>query len=326
MEEDSRLRILYSQIIKGVSPVKLGGNILYGKHITPSEQGEFDNDFAGFVDLAVTKGLIKEEIKLQELDKKELWTSEQEKDLENSRRVIEGMMETKRKLPLLSQIKEMAASIEKEEKSLQFKIATRHELLGPTAEKFARRKLDAIYIYKTLYKDAALSELAYSWDDFNNWDQEELNNLILATNETDGSLGERGIQLIALSGFFQNVYRLCDDNIYHFYGKPIVELTARQIKLVDWGSYFRRVLSEKPPQEVMEDPDKLIDWHSSSQNSGDMMKNQNASNVAIMGATTEDLKAAAASSGAEVVTLGEVMKGKSKVRGRALMNLLKGQG
>src|SRR5207249_4657887 len=83
------------------------------------------------------------------------------------------------------------------------------------------------------------------------------------------------------------------ENIYEFYGKPICYLTNFQIQLAAYGSYYKTILTSenKPPDDLLSDPDKLEDWYSSKTNFEQMLdKNvkQDNANVSIMG-TKEDL-------------------------------------
>ena len=39
------------------------------------------------------------------------------------------------------------------------------------------------------------------------------------------------LKKIALADFFTNIFYLCEDNVFNFYGKPVIILTFYQIEI-----------------------------------------------------------------------------------------------
>jgi len=77
----------------------------------------------------------------------------------------------------------------------------------------------------------------------------------------------KNLKRIALSGFFLNFYHLCDDNPFTFFGQAATRLTFYQAELFGHGRYFKHILQNsknKPPDDIMNEPDKIIEWYESS--------------------------------------------------------------
>ena len=66
-----------------------------------------------------------------------------------------------------------------------------------------------------------------------------------------------------------NIFYLCDDNVFNFYGKPVITLTFYKIEIYSYGRYFKSLIQtseDKIPDHIVEDPDKLIEWAQASKN------------------------------------------------------------
>ena len=119
------------------------------------------------------------------------------------------------------------------------------------------------------------------------------------------------LKRIALADFFTNIFYLCDDNVFNFYGKPVINLTFHQIEIYSYGRYFKSILQnseDKIPEHIAEDPDKLIEWAESSKNVKDVLEKSSVSDkdgaaTSIVGATKEDLAKAGISQDEDVIDL-----------------------
>ena len=100
--------------------------------------------------------------------------------------------------------------------------------------------------------------------------------------------------------FFCNYYYLCDDNPHIFYGKPVVDLTFYQAEMFAFGRYFKNLAQDakvQPPDEIRNDPDKLIEFYEAKKNADAVMDKANeragdkGGATSLVGATKEDLEA-----------------------------------
>lgn len=294
-ESDERLlRRSYSEIIYGFSIYARSTDTIYVKHFSPLDNLEVDFLYTESYNKAKERGYPTEKDRLQQLKEDRLWTEGDENNLEGVKASIKSAMLAKKKVFLKKDIEALNSQIKEEENLLLNLISKRDILINATVEKFTRKNIDAYLIYKSFFKDIALTKLIYTQEDFNELDQSDLNNLFITYNTVMENFSDTNIRKIALSGFFQNAYSLCD-SVYEFYGKPICYLTNLQIQLSAYGGYYKQILTSemKPPDEILSDPEKLEDWYTSRTNAEQMLdKNvtQEDGAVSVMGATKEDLK------------------------------------
>ncbi len=324
VSDESELKVRYGQIIGGISPFYLGKEVAYIKHFSSLEQGELDTIYSLLYEKAVSKGLPTEYERLKILSREGTWGDKEEKEIEDSLIMAGRLRDTKKNLVLISQIEDFTRQIADEEKKLETMRATRSGLVGITAENFAKRQLNEQYLYYSLFKDKGCIHPFFDRQMFDSLELEELNVIARAFNKCLHCFNDDLFKKIGLSSFFQNIFTLCDDNIYHFYGKPIIELTFFQIEIAKYARFFKHILSSerKPPDHIRNNPDKLIEWFDMSGNAEKMIDATNSSNVAIMGATAEDLESMA-SNKEQVVSLGKLTEGKTAIRGMDFFKLLK---
>jgi hypothetical protein len=82
---------------------------------------------------------------------------------------------------------------------------------------------------------------------------------------------------------------LSEEDIYGFYGKPIVNLTYNQSSLVHHGkrylNIFREVGYDKIPFEIRDNANELVEWFEVNKNFKDIKEG------GVVGGTKEDRKA-----------------------------------
>lgn len=288
------LRKHFSEIVYGFSIFHHDNSKRFLKHFSTIDSLEIDFLYSENYKKVAARGYPTEQERLTQLEKDRLWTQGDENNIEGLRAAIKNFVLVKRKAFLKRDIESINEQSAEQEKILKEMLIKRETLIGPTVEKFARKNVDAYLIFKSFYQDIELTQLVYSKEEFDDLDSSELDNLFAVYNEIMNNFSELNIRKIALSPFFQNAFAL-SDNIYQFYGKPICYLTNYQIQLAAYGGYYKAILSSenKPPDNVLNDPDKLEDWYSSKSNVEQMLdKNvkQDGTNVSIVGATKEDLK------------------------------------
>ena len=91
---------------------------------------------------------------------------------------------------------------------------------------------------------------------------------------------------------------MCNDDAYVFYGKPLVQLTFYQIELFGYGRYHKSLIENsehKPPEEITQDPQKLVEWFQSGKNIKEVLdKSETAGKegtaTSLVGASKQDLK------------------------------------
>ena len=150
-------------------------------------------------------------------------------------------------------------------------INDRNTLFGQTCEQFAEEKSFLDRTLRCLFSDEALTQPIFElgYESIGDTDEGDLAQLFFLIQGLLANFSENKLQRVAISEFFQGYFSLCDDNIYNFYGKPIVALTFYQTRLASWGRTFKFLLSEYESQindEILEEPSKLIDHHWAQEN------------------------------------------------------------
>ena len=288
------LRQSYGEILNGFSITKYKDSRVFIRHLSNSNSLETDFIYSDSYTKTVEKGYPTEKQRLEQLEKDGLWLNSDENRMEELKLSLKDYHAGKKKAFLKKDIDFTNQKIKEEETLLEELFLKRESLVGATAEKFTRKNVDIQIIYQGFFKDIELKTLVYSENDFEELEQSELNELFSIYNQAMVSFSDLNIKKIALLPFFQNAFSLTD-SIYEFYGKPICQLTNFQVHLGIYGNYYKNILSSeaRPPDKLLEDPEKLEDWFTSKSNA-DKMLDKNVKNedgeVSVFGATNEDFE------------------------------------
>lgn len=264
--EEYKLRKAYSDILSGFSRAIFKNRPFYIKHFNSVDQGVVDEKYLELLSFA-SKELINEESRLIELQASGEWTEKDEDWIINHRTYLDNLFKT-RDHPLNASTKsETIRIIEVTEKELEEKLNKKRMLVGVTAENWAARRINEFYIWDSLFTDRNCQEKVFSEDEFYELEDRELDDIIHFFNVSMSPFNNSGIKNIAISSFFQSSFSLCEDNIFHFYGKPASLLSFYQTELAIYGKYFRHILTDPDiPFNYRTDPDKLISWHNGDRN------------------------------------------------------------
>lgn len=318
-----------AEIVEGYSRVVYQKKTILVKHFSGLDQAIIDYKFNDFLAEATKKGVITEEQKVKTLIRDQLWTEEEDKELENLKLSVAGLRSSQRKQRLPSKVKEFDVLIKAEEEKIVLKSHKKQELIGYTAETFANRKINALYIYNSLFKDDKVNPY-FSQQDFDDIDQKELNLLINLYQNSVSKFQTQELKKIAINNFFLNSFYLCNDDPYIYYGKAVCSLTFYQTELFSFAKYFKYILSEngdKIPNEIKSDPELLDSWFTSSKNIATNNKKESESKSGkekvgsaetFVGATQEDLKALGMDK-KEGIQLSKIVGDKKKLSMKELM-------
>ncbi len=293
----SQLRMILVDILNGYSTFNFRGNTVYVKHLTLHDAADIDSYKKKVEGKAEDKGLEREKDKLEQLKKDELWTSKEEAKIIELTGFIRNLIHSKGKLFIKKEIDQMNEEISSAEQELYDLENKKQELLGLTCEVFAGKKINEYYVFNSIFKDGSLRESFYTVEDFEELSNVELNEMCGNYNEVMTRFKEKSLKKISLSSFFLNHFYLSEDNAYFFFGKPVAELTFFQSELYGYGRYFKGLMTRsknKPPEEMKNDPDKLIEWYEQSQNAQEAMEKTGGSDKtggsSLVGASKEELQ------------------------------------
>ena len=302
------LKLIFSEIIEGYSfvPSKLFGDLKI-KHINNFDAAKTDIKNHYYFEKAVSQGLEKREDKIDYLIKEKLWDPEKDKQAKRLEDMLKGMRKTKSKLFLQTQIDSINKDIEKNELELNTILSEKETIIGFTAEEYAQRRINEYYMYISILDENG--NRLFKEDEFQELDEEQVAEIMTVYSKNNEKFKAEVLKKIALADFFTNIFYLCEDNVFNFYGKPVINLTFYQIEIYSYGRYFKSLIQnseDKIPDHIVEDPDKLIEWAQSSKNVKEVLEKnsgEEAGASSIMGATKEDLAKAGVNQDQDVIDL-----------------------
>tara|TARA_B100000287_G_scaffold432225_1_gene491068 strand:+ start:759 stop:1772 length:1014 start_codon:yes stop_codon:yes gene_type:complete len=297
--EISVLRYLYKDVINGYSIVE--EEAIHISHLKETDIGSIEERRIKLAEEARGKGLQSEEEKVNLLISQGLWTQEKEEDIEKLKKEIIELQETKKKLILGRQIKQINNRIEFKSKVYNELVKERSSEVGHTAEKHAEKKVNEELVFKTFFKGPDLTEPFFSNEEFDELTNKELDSYALLYTAVNSQYSDLILRKISVCPFFLNSFFVCENNTNLFYGKPVVELTNYQIDVFSYGRYYKSIMSEakSPPNELYSEPEKLIEYYENAKKAKEAKENRKNNRrgkeseymgSTVFGATKEELE------------------------------------
>ena len=290
MEKDENLEVI-SEILHGVSIRKTSFGLVYFKHISQIDQREILSKSSIIRSDAKEKGLLFEKEALGDLIDQDMWSDEQEQEIQKISKEIESIKNVIGQLNLPSKRKKAEKHLIKLEKKLNEINLEKQNLLGLTIEKFVSNKLQRLTIEKVLFYDKNLKESVYE-NLYANDRSKEIEVFEIQKQFFD-KFSDKKISVAALSNYFSLYMPYCEDP-FGVFGKPLKDLTSYQLKLISMGRYYLSIFkncSKKIPENIAKDPDLLISFYESSRED---KKSTNASSGSggstHFGATKSDIE------------------------------------
>ena len=295
--EDGNLKVVFSEVLRGYT---LADTPSYKKicikHFNNFDSAELDIRSKSFYDKAVKEGLTTRKDRIDYLIKEGVWTAEKNKEILNIKASLAGLQKTKERVFLQVHIDQANEEIEKNQIKLAIQEREKEELIGFTAEAYAARRINEHYMYSALLGEN--KERLFSKEEFEELGEGQMVELIGLYNKSTQKFKSNSLKKISVSGFFTNLFYLCDDDPFVFFGKAVVGLTFYQIELFGYGKYYKSMIQNsdnKPPEEIAKDPEKLVEWFESSKSARETLdkskiEGQEGSATSLVGASKEDLK------------------------------------
>ena len=294
---DSNLKVTFSEILRGytVTDSPLGGKLRI-RHFTNFDSAELDIKNRAFYSKAVSEGLPTREERIKFLLEEGIWTEKKNKEILQLKSMIAGLKNSKSKVFLQAHINQINKDLEENQSQLSFLEIQKEEMIGFCAESYASRRINEHYMQHALLKENG--DLLFEKEEFEDLEEKSLVALIGLYNKSVKKFNSQNLKKISLASFFTNLFYLCDNNAYTFFGKPLVNLTFYQIELFGYGRYYKGMLENsesKPPEDILDDPEKIVEWFDSTKSAKETLdKSKNAgqegSATSLVGATKEDLK------------------------------------
>jgi len=310
--EESSLKVVFSEILRGhtlVSSPKYGDVKI--KHFNNFDSAELDikNDF--YYQKAINEGLPTREQRIDYLLKEKIWTPEKNKEIIHLKSFIKGLKSSKSKVFLQAHIDQINTQINENQLKLSKMELEKEDLIGFCAESYASRRINEHYMFNALCDEK--NQRLFTREEFEDLSEEKLMEYIALYNKSTKKFKHETLQKISVSGFFTNLFYLCDNNAHIFFGKPLVELTFYQVELFGAGRYFKSLMEQADanvPEEIKDDPEKIVEWFDSTKSAKEVLEKsrnagQDGSATTLVGATKQDLERLGLASPEETVDLAQ---------------------
>jgi hypothetical protein len=191
-------------------------------------------------------------------------------------------------------------------------LCKRKEIVGKTAEDYASNMASTEMIRYFVFDSKDLDKHAFSKEEFDEMDDLELIALRSLQSEITEKISEKHIQEAVLRPFFSLYLSFCE-NARDFFGKPLVDLSVYQLKMVVFGRVFQSIFQniENIPDDIRDDPERLLAFADAKQNKGKggskAFIDDNAAASTVFGGTADDIKDLN-QSGGKTVSLSEEIK------------------
>lgn len=291
MDEKINYKRLFCDICQGFSLINCKLGNLYFKHVTINDQVHIDELRESFIEEAQSRGLPTVKDALLSLKDEGYWTDKEELSISQEEMFLQKLIDQKKNTYLKSQIDVFNKQINDSLTKINELKNKRNSFLGNTCENYADQRITEEFLKFSLYKDKTLNNLCYKDEDFDDLSSEDLSELVSCYNKLLVNFSDRKIQNLVLEDFFSYYISYSEDPI-HFYGKPIVNLTHNQLRMILFARYFKNILSnnDKIPEDIKKDPDKLIDYVNANEKAKEKMQEKDNQATSIVGATKEDYK------------------------------------
>ena len=269
----SQIQNLYSRICLGYDRIEVKGfGEIFVGHLRHIESCKLRASYQFGIDLAKGLGIKTEKEYLDDFISRGWWSKEKEEEIAKTSSFIESLKKSKERVVLPSQKQAFEKEIAESESSLGKIILERKSLIPFTAEDYAEKYYNRLFLLEVLFESSNLDVKKFKTeDDLNSLDDDLYENLWVSTLSSLSDFAIKNIKYLSASPFFQNLLFLSgkDYSCYNFFGKPVVELTMYQVDMFSNGSYYRSFIensSEKISPDVLSNPESLIEWIESGSN------------------------------------------------------------
>lgn len=286
---------LVGEIFDGYSVDRFRDQAIFIKHLNIRDQRYIHKYYEKYRIQAISKGVESEINVLERLKEDGLWTDEDDKEITTLENEIKNLKKTKDVTVLPSKKEVLQKSIDSKILEVYKIKKARDEMVGTTAEAFARSRSNDEMLRFSLFKDPNLENVMFSEDEFSELETHEVFELSNIVGGSSANLSEDNIKCAVLKPFFSMYMSNCE-NISDFYGKSIIQLSVYQLKLAVYSKVFNSIFQyvDDIPDNIREDPDRLLAYSESQRSdSSDSSKSgmrEDADATTFIGATKEDMK------------------------------------
>ena len=316
---------LAGEIFDGYTEFEFDNRSVYLKHLTIKDQRNIHLYYDKYKNIAIRRGVETEESILKKVKDDGLWLDEDDLKISSLSSEIENLKKTKKSLFLQSQKDSVQKTISEKQKEYFTLLHNRKEIVGKTAEDYASNMAATEMIRYFVFDSTELKNHAFTKEEFDEIDDESLITLKLIQNSLTEKISEKAIQETVLRPFFSLYLSFCE-NPNDFFGKPLVDLSVYQLKMVVFGRVFQSIFQhvEDIPDNIRDDPERLLAFADAKQNKangGKSFIDENAAGSTVFGGTAEDIKDLNQSGGPTVSLSEEIKKAGGKLDMEQMMKM-----
>lgn len=292
MSEELYISII-GEVFDGYTEFIYNNKPVYLKHFNIRDQRCIHKHYEKYKSIAISKGLETEDQLLKKIKSDGIWSDDDDLKIYSLDLEIKNLKQTQSQLFLPSQKELMGVDIANKISELLLLKTKKKEIIGKTAEDYAATRSNEEMLRYFLFEDEGFEKNLFNEEEFSEIEDYELTFLINKQNEIAERLSELNLQKSVLRPFFSMYMSSCE-NLNHFYGKPVIQLSIYQLKTAIFAKMFYNIFQyvEDIPDNIKDDPEKLLSYSDLQRNKGkkgQMIKDDSAAS-AVFGATSEDMK------------------------------------
>jgi len=284
---------IIGEVFDGYTEFIYNNKPVYLKHFNIRDQRCIHKHYEKYKSIAISKGLETEDQLLKKIKSDGIWSDDDDLKIHSLDLEIKNLKQTQSQLFLPSQKELMGVDIANKISELLLLKTKKKEIIGKTAEDYAAIRSNEEMLRYFLFEDEGFEKKLFNEEEFSEIEDYELTFLINKQNEIAERLSELNLQKSVLRPFFSMYMSSCE-NLNHFYGKPVIQLSIYQLKTAIFAKMFYNIFQyvEDIPDNIKDDPEKLLSYSDLQRNKGkkgQMIKDDSAAS-AVFGATSEDMK------------------------------------
>jgi hypothetical protein len=285
---------IVGEIFDGYTEITYEGCPVYIKHFSIRDQRYIHRFYNKYKTIAEEKGIPCEEEMLFSLRENGIWTDDDDQKICSLEQEIEGLKGSQRVVLLPSHKKSLQKTIAEKQIELITLLGKKREVVGKTSESYGSQRSNEEFIRYLLYKDYSCQNHLFNDKDFAELSEDAVSFFVRQNEQISERLQEKQIQEAVLRDFF-NMYLSQTEDVSSFYGKPIVELSAYQLKLALYARVFFNIFQyhEDIPEHIKKDPEAIfnfVDTKKGASKVQEKFKNSGSGGSAVFNATKEDLE------------------------------------
>jgi hypothetical protein len=257
---------LYLGVCRGYSEITIDSSARFLKHQSHTDRLALRKIYNEGLKIASDNGVKTAAESTEFYIEKGWWSKAKEDEVASISAFIEGLKKGREKMILASQRQRSSEMIAEEEEKLSSLLREKRSIIPITAEEYAEKYYNRHFLFQTIFEDAnCTKKISDSEDYFSEMEEDLYFDTWSRVYKAIDFFKIENIKYVAATGFFQNLISVCGDQLssFHFYGKPVVDLTLYQHDLFFYASRYKKILNsstETIPDYILSDPKNLIDW------------------------------------------------------------------